>query len=278
MIRIVTDSTADITQEEAIEKNIDIVPLYVLFGEKSYRDGVDIHSEKFYELLEISHPKTSQPSPADFVEVFNKYPEDDILCITCSKKLSGTYQSAVIAKDMSKSPSIKVIDSGVISTGLRGLILYAIKMRDENKSLREILYTVERLKTQMFVGGVAESLEYLKRGGRVSHIKAFAADILKIKPIIHIDSGLLKPYKKKARKLIKALNTLTETLEEYHIDLNLPITIGYSKNPKNALKLIKLLQEKGIHNNLKENLHELGPVISTHTGPNGVIISFFTVS
>ncbi len=276
MIRIVTDSTADITQEEAIEKNIDVVPLYVLFGEKSYKDGVDINPEKFYELLEISHPKTSQPSPANFLEVFDKYPEDEILCITCSKKLSGTYQSATIAKDLAKSPNIKVVNSGIISTGLRSLILHAIKMRDENRPLREILYTIERLKTQIFVGGVAETLEYLKRGGRVSHIKAFAATLLKIKPIIYMQSGVLKPYKKRARGLMKALSTLIETLEEYKIDNDFPISIGYSANPKNANKLIEILKEKGISNISSENIHELGSVISTHTGPNGVILSFFT--
>ncbi len=273
MIRIVTDSTADITIEEARQNNIDIVPLYVLFNGYSYKDKVEIDSQKFHKLLEKYQPTTSQPSPGDFAKVFDKYPNDQILCITCSKKLSGTYQSAILAKDLSNSKNIKVINSGIISTGLRSLVLQAIKMRDENRPFEEIVLKLEKLKKRIFVGGVAETLEYLKRGGRISHIKAFAATILKLKPIIVMDLGILKPYKKKARGLMNALNTLLETLEEYKIDLKYPITLGYSANPINAEKLINLLKGKGITQNF--TMHEVGSVISAHTGPNGVILSFF---
>ncbi len=276
-MRIITDSTSDFTIEEAKNNNIDIVSLYVVFDGKNYKDKIDLDSEKFYELLKHSQPQSSQPSPSDFLEVYNRYPDEQILCITCSSKLSGTYQSAVIAKKGLDTDKIVVMDSATISLGLKNLVLQAIKMRDSGMSLEEIVREIDSLKDRVFVGGVANTLEYLKRGGRVSNIKALAGSVLKIKPLLFVEDGVLKSYKKRARGMVNALKILSQTVDEFKIDKNFPILLGYSKDDSNARDLAELFSKNGLDDNLSYAPCEVGSVISTHTGPNCVIFSFFSV-
>ncbi len=214
MIRIVTDSTSGISQIEASELNIDVVPLYVFFNKDMYKDGVDFTNEEFYELLKDNHPTTSQPTPVDFLNVFNKYDKDEIICITLSEKLSGTYQSANIAKGMSDNKNICVIDSANVSVGLRNLVFQAIKMRNNNLKADEIITKITALKDKVVTLGMADKLDNFKRGGRISHVKFFAGNLLNIKAMIIVENGMLEAYNKKARGKNKALNIIANSLQE----------------------------------------------------------------
>lgn len=272
MIRIITDSTSEITPEEAKKNNIDVVPLYVIFNGKTYKDRVDLDMDGFYERLEEFSPTTSQPSPGDFLEIFDKYIEDEIICLTCSQKLSGTYQSANLAKAQSENQRIHVINSETISLGLRGTVFEAIGMRDKNFSCEDIIEGIKRLKDKSITMGGAQTLEYLKRGGRISNIAAIAGNFLNIKPILIVNDGLVTSYKKKARGKNNAISIVSQAVDEFNIDKSLPVIIGYSRDLENAKTLMEKLKGKGIK---VTEVCEIGPVIGTHTGPGAFILSFF---
>lgn len=272
MIRIITDSTSEITPEEAKKNNIDVVPLYVIFNGKTYKDRVDLDIDGFYEHLKKFSPTTSQPSPGDFLEIFDKYAEDEIICLTCSQRLSGTYQSANLAKAQSKNQKVHVINSETISLGLRGIVFETVGMRDKNFSCEEIIEGIKFLKNKSITMGGAQTLEYLKRGGRISNIAAIAGSFLNIKPILTVNDGLVKSYKKKARGKNNAISIVSQAVDEFNIDKSLPVIIGYSRDLENAEALMEKLKGKGIK---IAEVCEIGPVIGTHTGPGAFILSFF---
>ncbi len=274
MIRIVTDSTASIDQMEAKKLNIDVVPLYILMNDKTYKDRMDFTDSEFYELLEKHQPTTSQPNPIDFLNVYNKYPDDEILCITISKKLSGTYQSANMAKEMSDNKKIKVINSKNVSLGLRQLVLLALQMTKEGYCFSEIIEKIESIKNQVITIGMADTLDNLKRGGRISNIKFIAANFLNIKPLIIVEDGVLQSYGKKARGKKNALRIIANALDTYNYDNTMPIIIGYAHDMSNAMLLSEHLKNYGVCVP-KTDFFELGSVIATHTGKNAFILSFF---
>ncbi len=275
MIRIITDSTSDITLKEAAEKKIDIVSLYVHMEDKVYKDRVDLTAEDFYEKLKDHPSTTSQPSPADFLAVYNQYPEDEILCITCTHKLSGTYQSACIAKEDALNNNITIIDSNTISLGLRSIIFEAVRMRDQNCTMKEMIDYINEVKKKNYIIGSVDSLKYLKRGGRISGASAVVGSILNIKPILKISDGVIKAHDKKVRGKKNVIKTLCELVEEIGFDKNLPMVIGYSTDEKDADRIGAKLKEKEIGYNMDAG--QVGPVVGTHVGPGCVFISFFTL-
>ncbi len=275
MIRIITDSTASIDKLEAKELDIDMVPLYMSIDDKMYKDRLDLTDIEFYDLLKKYMPTTSQPSPMDFLDVFNKYPNDEILCITLSGKLSGTYQSANIAKSMSDNEKIYIIDSENASLGLKNLILKAISMRDNNCDIEDIVVEINRLKSKVVTLGMCDTLENLRRGGRISNVKFLAGSMFNIKPILIIEEGVLQAYPKKIRGKQNAVNMMIKTLNELNYKKDTKILIGYTKEVENA-KLLRSKLDGYTEFAYDEKLYELGSVIATHTGENAFIMSFFT--
>ncbi len=275
MIRIVSDSASSISQLEAKQLNIDIVPLYVLVDDKTYKDGVDIDYDEFYEILKTTQPTTSQPNPSDFSKIFEKYPEDKIICINSSDKLSGTYQSANIAKSMCENQEITIINSENISLGLKNLVLKATELRDKNFSYEEIISELNKLKNRVMMLGMVDKLDNLKRSGRISNVKFLAGSFLNLKPLLILKEGMLLPYHKKARGKQKAVSLMLESLNEYNYDENSKIIIGFSNNKENASLLSKALVKNDI-NNFYNDFTEIGSVIATHTGENTLVISFFS--
>ncbi len=275
MLRIVTDSTSSISYEEAKLYNIDIVPLYVVMEGSTYKDRLDISDNLFYRLLKLHQPTTSQPTPDDFLKVFEKYPDDEILCITISEKLSGTFQSANIAKTMCNNKNIEIINSNTASLGIKNLILKAINMRDKNYNLSEVVGKINSLIEKSITLGMCDTMENLKRSGRISHMKFIAGSLLHIKPILIIKDGIIQGYHKKARGRQKAITLMIEALKEYDYDENYPLLIGYTHKTETANLLKDKLKENGF--NVAENsLSELGSVIATHTGENTFIINFIS--
>ncbi len=276
-IKIITDSTSDINLDLAKELDITIVPLRVIFDEQEYFDGVDITNEQFYEKLVVSKnlPTTSQPAPEQYIPYFEeaKAKGDSVIVITISSKLSGTYQSAVIAKDMAEYEDIHIVDSLTVTLGLQLLVRKAITLKNQGMSAEAIAVQLENTKTKVKLYALLESLEYLKKGGRLSGMSAFAGGLLNIKPIIEVRDGEVS-LAARARGLSGGYTKLFELItQDKGINRNEEVCIGYSAKKDNMEAFI---------NNYKNtlNLHDfiespIGSVVGTHTGPGVCGFAFF---
>lgn len=276
-IKIITDSTSDINLDLAKELDITIVPLRVIFDEQEYFDGVDITNEQFYEKLVVSKnlPTTSQPAPEQYIPYFEeaKAKGDSVIVITISSKLSGTYQSAVIAKDMAEYEDIHIVDSLTVTLGLQLLVRKAITLKNQGMSAEAIAVQLENIKTKVKLYALLESLEYLKKGGRLSGMSAFAGGLLNIKPIIEVRDGEVS-LAARARGLSGGYSKLSELItQDKGINRNEEVCIGYSAKKDNMEAFI---------NNYKDtlNLHDfiespIGSVVGTHTGPGVCGFAFF---
>lgn len=192
-VTIVTDSTCDIEPMKAKEMGIHIIPLKLRFGDEEFTDGVDITKEEFYQKLESSEslPTTSQIPPATFEAFFKKELEagNQVFGIFLSAELSGTYQSATIAKGMLHSEDIFLVDSRTVTFGLGLLVREAAKLRDAGKNAAEIYASLEEMKGRLVFYGIVDTLKYLKMGGRLSGTAAIVGSILNVKPIVSIVDG-----------------------------------------------------------------------------------------
>lgn len=274
--RIIIDSTSDLTPE--IKEKVTIVPLTVNFGDEEYIDGVTIDHEKFYEKLVESDvlPTTSQATPAAFIKEFEKIKVagDSAVVITLASKLSGTYQSASIAaKDYD---NIYVIDSGTGSVGGGILVELALKLRDEGFDAKEIAEKLEKEKKRIVIVALVDTLEYLKRGGRISKSVAFAGTVLNIKPVLSVIDGEVRVLGK-ARGSKHGNNLLVQEIEKAGgVDFLMPVLLGYTGlSDALLLKYIedsRYIWEIGLPN---VRYTAIGSVIGTHAGPGAVAVAFF---
>lgn len=276
MIKIITDSTADIDLEYAKELNIDIIPLKVIIDGKEYKDRVDLQPDQFYKLLAESSvlPTTSQPSPQEFLNFYEEAQKngDSVIVMTLPSTISGTYQSANIAKDLAEYDDIYVIDSFNTTQALRLLVLKAIALREQGEDVKEIVQALEDYKHRIRIIAFVDTLEYLYKGGRLSKTAATAGTLLKFKPIIGLKEGKLEMFAK-ARGTQKATAKIIDLIhEDGEIDLNEPICIGYTGNDDGLNKFEETLrQEFGFG----DVLHGcVGPVIGTHAGPGARLIAY----
>lgn len=275
-VRIITDSTADLPKDLVEKYDIGIAPLMVNFQDGSYRDGVDLTPEEFFEkLAESKHmPTTSQVNPPVFVDLYKKELErgSAVVSIHLSSKGSGTYQSAAAAKNMLDSDNIVVIDSLGYSMGMGLIALEGAKMARQGAGLEEIrdrmLYMRDRMQ---YVFGV-DTLEYLKRGGRLSPVKATIATVMNIKPVLHILDGEIEVLDKvRGRK--KVLSRLLQAVEETGEDLaNQTLALVHSLCPEEALNIKEMLMERFGPKDVI--ISQIGCVIGTHVGP-GTIAVFY---
>ncbi|MEG0306430.1 MAG: DegV family protein [Clostridium sp.] len=277
-IRIITDSTSDITQDLAKDKNITVVPLCVRFDQEEFKDGVTLSSEEFYSKLESTKtlPTTSQPSPDEFLKHFNSAKEagDEVIVITLSSSLSGTYQSAMIAKTMCEYDKIYLVDSQTVTLALKLLVEYALILRDTGTSFEDMITALEKAKTRIKLFAVVGTLEYLKKGGRLSSTAALAGTLLGIKPIIQIESGTVT-MAAKARGTNSAYGKIISLIEENGgIDMSMPHTLGYS-GASDSLETFKPFIEKAFDlSNSKISI--IGCTVGVHAGPGACGIAYFT--
>ena len=276
MIKIITDSTSDIDIEYARKKDIDIVALKVIIDGKEYKDRIDLQPQQFYQLLEDSDvlPTTSQPSPQDFLELYETHQQnnDDILVLTLSSEVSGTYQSACIARDLLGYENIYIIDSFNATQGLRLLVEKAIALRDQNMNIADIYKTLLTYKERIHIYAVVDTLEYFYKGGRLSKTSAIAGSLLKFKPVVGLKDGKLMLFTK-ARGTQKAIMKIIDIIHENgDIDLNEPIAIGYTGDDKGLDKFEETLRQEF---SFQEVLYGcVGPVIGTHAGPGARLIAY----
>jgi len=277
-IRVVVDSTADMTAETAAK--VKIVPLTVRFGEREYISGVEIDSGKFYEMLVESDelPTTSQASPFAFGEAFAEAVAagDMVVCLTCSGKLSGTYQSAVIAAE--EYPGrVYVVDSQTIAIGLGILVEYALELRDRGLSGEEMVRKLLRKREKVQLLAMVDTLEYLKKGGRISATAALAGGILNIKPVITLSGGEIKVLGK-ARGSRQANNLLVQEIGKAGgVDFSKPLMLGYT-GLSDALLQKYIADSAALWEGKREVLPVsiVGSVVGTHVGPGAVAVAFFS--
>ena len=274
--RIIVDSTADLVPE--IKERVHIVPLTVHFGDEEYIDGVTIDHETFYNRLIESDvlPTTSQATPDAFMKEFDKIKEagEEAVVITLASKFSGTYQSAMIAA--SEYENIYVVDSTSAAMGSGILVELAFKLLDEGKKAAEIAPILEEEKKKIVVVALVDTLEYLKKGGRISKAVAFAGGVLNIKPVLSIIDGEINMLGK-ARGSKMGNNLLVQEIDKAGgIDFTKPVLLGYS-GISDAL-LLKYIEDS--RHRWEGNLNEVrytsvGSVIGTHAGPGAVVVAFF---
>ncbi len=274
--RIIIDSTADLTPE--LKSRVNTVPLTVRFGEEEFIDGISIDKLKFYEkLIETDTiPTTSQATPDAFIKEFQKAKDagEEAVVITLSSKLSGTYQSALIAAE--EFDNIYIVDSMSAAIGTGILIERALKLLDEGKSAKEIAETLEKEKENVLVVALIDTLEYLKKGGRISKTVAVVGGMLNIKPVVSIDQGEINILGK-ARGSKMGNNLLVEEINKAGgVDFTKPVLMGYT-GISDALLLKYIEDSRHIwEGNLKEIRYEIvGSVIGTHAGPGAVAVAFF---
>lgn len=276
MIKIITDSTADIDLEYAKKLDIEIVPLKVIIDGKEYKDRIDLQPDQFYQLLQDSEvlPTTSQPSPQDFLTLFEdaKKNNDSVIVMTLSSVISGTYQSANIAKDLAEYENIFIIDSLAATQMLRLLVLKAVALREMKIDVKEMVKILEEYKTRIRIFAFVDTLEYLYKGGRLSKTAAAAGTLLKFKPIIGLKEGKLEMFAK-ARGTQKATTKIIELIhEDGEIDFNEPICIGYTGNDEGLEKFEQTLRDEFKFNDVLHGF--VGPVIGTHAGPGARLIAY----
>ena len=274
--RIIVDSTADLVPE--IKERVHIVPLTVHFGDEEYIDGVTIDHETFYNRLIESDvlPTTSQATPDAFMKEFDKIKEagEEAVVITLASKFSGTYQSAMIAA--SEYENIYVVDSTSAAMGSGILVELAFKLLDGGKKAAEIAHILEEEKKKIVVVALVDTLEYLKKGGRISKAVAFAGGVLNIKPVLSVIDGEINMLGK-ARGSKMGNNLLVQEIDKAGgIDFTKPVLLGYS-GISDALLLKYIEDSRHIwEGNINEVRYtSVGSVIGTHAGPGAVVVAFF---
>lgn len=277
MVRIVTDSTADLPAEIVTRYGITVVPLQVLFGAESFRDGVDIHPELFYRKLREAKelPTTSQPSPTEFAAVYRELARDGspVVSLHLSLELSGTYQSARIGAAGVDGADITVIDTRSASIGLGLIVLEAAKAAQAGKSKEEIIFLLERLIAGSHLLLVVDTLEYLQKGGRIGKAQALLGSLLSIKPILILRDGVVTPLEK-VRGQAKALTLLAElAAAEVSPDDRVIVSVAHAAAPE-AAEALKTKIKPLFPNLAAIFTNEVGPVIGTHVGPGtlGIIV------
>lgn len=274
--RIIVDSTCDLTPE--IKKQVHVVPLTVHFGDEEYIDGITIDHKQFYEkLIETDvHPSTSQATPAAFEEEYKKAKAagESAVVITLSSKLSGTYQSAVIATE--DYEEIYVVDSGSVTLGASILVELALSLVQQGLEAKQIAAQLEEEKKKIVLVALVDTLEYLKKGGRVSKTVAAFGTVLNIKPVLSVVDGEIQILGK-ARGSKMGNNLLIQEINKVGgVDFSKPFLLGYT-GLSDALLLKYVEDSKHLWEDGSSDIRytTVGSIIGTHAGPGAIAVAFF---
>lgn len=269
-VRIVTDSTADLSREEAAELGVTVVPLNVYFDDEALRDGIDIDATTFYERLANAKelPRTSQPSVERFREAYEELAKEtnEIVSIHLSSRLSGTMNSASVARDeVSHELHIELIDTYTVSLALGAIVMDAAEAANAGGSMAEVIDVARRTMDRVDVAIVVDTLEYLQRGGRIGRARSLLGSVLSIKPIIHVEDGEVAPLERvrtrsRAVERIFEMATADKTLRR--------LVVACTDDDEQALDLIDRIRVVMPHTDVR--LGRIGPVVGVYTGPNAL--------
>ena len=274
-IKIITDGSCDLSQEIIDKSQVDIVDVMVSFGDKSYSTRSDITVEQFYEMMKdySDLPKTSCPSPNQFLEAFD-CEEENIIVLCLTSKLSGIYNSAVLAKKMyeeefGNKKRIEVIDSTTGSIGQALLISKIADMIEADKNMDEIINEIDRLKNELVFYGTLHTLENAIKGGRVNPIAGKIIGILNFKAIVHITEGVVKPVDKargEKNSLNKVVDNIKNNVEKTSGKM---LAIGHANCLEKALKVKEILES--VHNFEEVHVMEVGPSMGVYTSEGAIL-------
>jgi len=272
-VKVVTDSGADLPSQLAQELGISVVPLYVRFGEEVYRDRVNISEDEFYQRLEHDpvHPSTVQPGPQDFLEVYRKLSPDadGIVSIHVSGKLSGTYNSALMAKEMMETGCpIEVVDSQAVTMGQGFLAIVAATTANAGESLDKIVDEVKQAIPKIHFLALFDTLKYLLLGGRIGKAKALLGSILNVKPMLSLKDGEVVPAGQ-VRTRAKGIDRLFEFVQNA-ADIQ-DLAIVYNTTPDEAQNLAERIGS--IFDREKIRIARIGPALGVHMGPGLLIVA-----
>ncbi|QMV40249.1 DegV family protein [Cohnella cholangitidis] len=276
---LVTDSTADIPLETREKLGISMVPLKVNFGDESFLDNITLQPAQFYEKLTSfgGLATTSQPSPADFYDVYKKLTDEghSVISIQLSGAFSGTYQSATIAKSMlDEDADVTVIDSKSASYGYGQIVVTAAEMAKAGASKEEIVAEIHRLRSELRLYFLVDTLEYLRKGGRIGKASALLGSLLNIKPILSIDNeGTIFPFDKvrgQKRAFARIAEVLEADVKDAPVNLTIAKTPGHTAGVSEMSELLK--QRLNVQSYLET---EIGPVIGSHAGPGTIGLFVF---
>ena len=272
MVKIISDSTSDLSKELIDKYDIDIIPLHILLGDKEYRDGVDITPQDIYKWADENKttPKTSAVSIEDTVNVFKKYIDngDEIITFAISEDMSTTANvMRLAAEELSATDKIHVIDSANLSTGIGHLVVEAAVLAKEGKSAEDIIDYIEELKGKVRASFVVDTLVYLYRGGRCSGLAAMAGSVLKLHPKIEVTDGMMHPGKKYRGKINSVVMSYVKDMEEELLKAKKDRVFITHSGCDSALveEVRQYLSQLNVFDNIYET--RAGGVISSHCGP-----------
>lgn len=276
MIKIITDTSSDITPEQAKKMDVTLITLPVTFEDTPYDQLGDENFEQFYNLLEHSKvlPVTSLSTPGEYLDIFNeaKISGDSVVVIPISSNLSGSFQSACLAKEMADYEDIHIVDALQAIVGLRLLVEHAVQLRSEKKSAGEIAERVLEVSRRIRVYGAVDTLKYLIKGGRVPKTAGVVGTALNIKPIVFLQDGFVRPAGKARGRNGAFAAMLKYISEDMDFDPSFPFCFGYTKDREQMDVFSKTATEKF---NLKNIMvYPVGGVVGTHLGPNSIIAAW----
>jgi DegV family protein with EDD domain len=271
-VKIVTDSGADLPEQLARELGITVVPIYVRFGEEVYRDRVSISEDEFYERLthDPVHPNTTQPGPQDFLEVYQKLSADadGIVSIHITGKLSGTYNSALMARDMLETGCpVEVVDSETLSMSVGLMVIAAAEMAKAGESMDKIVAEVKKAMPESSMLFLLDTLEYLRRGGRIGKAKALLGSVLNLKPMLTVKDGELVPAGQ-VRTRAKGMDKLFEYVKNAGNIQDLAVV--YNTTPDEAQTLAERIGS--VFDREKIRIARVGPGLGAHGGPGAMLV------
>ncbi|TRZ51111.1 MAG: DegV family protein [Dehalococcoidia bacterium] len=281
-VAIVTDTTACIPREQVDKYGIELVPLHIIFGDKTYRDGIDISPTEFYALLRQAKrlPTTSGSSPGPFLEAYGKASQRaaSILCITLSAKFSGMFNSARLAKEMAQKAlpdvEIEVLDCGTAAAAQGLIVLAAAKAATQGKNLTEVVETTRGVTQRVNLFATLDTLYYLVKGGRVPKAAALASSLLKIKPIFTINSGDAHPVTN-ARTMAGAIKRISKIMVQKVIKGQpLHVVVMHADALDKAVALSNRISSQFDCDELI--ITEFTPVMGVHTGPGLIGVAFYS--
>jgi DegV family protein with EDD domain len=276
MVRVVTDSTADLPKEIVEEYGIEIVPLTVRLGNTMFRDYYDVSPPQFFQMLKETDdfPRTSQPSVDEFVRTYTKLGnKDDIVSIHISMDMSATAQSASVALQQLPDWKVKIIDSRTVSIGLGLIALEAAKAAKDGADIKEVLNLIDDLKSGTKVFFSVDSLDFLQKGGRIGRAQGFLGTMLKIKPLLAVADGFVSPVERvrgSNRLISRMVELIKEEADKY---TSMKATFIYGETQEHCNNLISQLNSAVQFENLYKNY--VGSVITSHAGPTAFGIGFF---
>ena len=271
MVRIITDSAADFEPFELEKLNISCIPIKVLLGDTEYEENVDLSKEQFFELLDATSatPKTSQPSPQILMDLYEaaKGAGDEAVYITLSSALSGTYQTAAMTCGDADSEACYVFDSRNATGGQRLLVEYAVRLRDEGRSAKEIIAALEEIRDKIVLFACIDTLEYLYRGGRISQTVYKLGTMAQVKPIIRITEEGAIEVPAKALGMRKGMDQLCRKVEVQKPSTDHNFYVMYTADRSIGRTLAEKISAMG-YEIPEERIIQVGAGIGSHIGPN----------